>query len=120
MHGTVFIYFIFKFYHPQPFQVPKDDQLTVKEMVQDAALVVSLKSIAPSCRVTFTSVSLRDGGEIPVQPAPTETGAANPEAAKEANEEKPPLDPLPKEPCLQALAELRHAKFYQVSCRNST
>lgn len=38
-------------------------------------------------------------------------------AASQENveEEKPPIDPLPKEPCLNALAELRRAKFYQVS-----
>nr|CDQ08275.1 Bm12614 [Brugia malayi] len=26
----------------------------------------------------------------------------------------PPKDPLPKVPCLEALAELRHAKWFQV------
>ncbi|VBB33386.1 unnamed protein product [Acanthocheilonema viteae] len=30
----------------------------------------------------------------------------------------PPKDPLPKVPCLEALAELRHAKWFQVRCSN--
>lgn len=50
------------------------------------------------CRVTLTCVALRDP-ETVVEGAPAlET----------------PKDPLPKEPCLEALAQLRHAKWYQV------
>ncbi|OZC05927.1 hypothetical protein X798_07096 [Onchocerca flexuosa] len=51
--------------------------------------------------IAFISLSEGDGA----------TAAAGAKAA-------PPKDPLPKVPCLEALAELRHAKWFQVRCSN--
>ncbi|KAL3085038.1 hypothetical protein niasHS_010107 [Heterodera schachtii] len=88
-------------------EVSPDNKLSVSELVEESAFSVSLSSIPFTCRVTLTCVLLREP-----QQKPTEDGTS---AASQV-EEKPPTDPLPKEPCLKALAELRHAKFFQAKC----
>jgi hypothetical protein len=68
----------------------------VTERAAESSLYISLPGNQIICRVTLTCVALRD----------PETGVTL----------EIPADPLPKEPCLEALAQLRHAKWYQVRC----
>uniref|UniRef100_A0A183CYH0 DZF domain-containing protein n=1 Tax=Gongylonema pulchrum TaxID=637853 RepID=A0A183CYH0_9BILA len=63
------------------------------------------------CRITLTSVLLREDHVTAEGDGATAAAAAGAKAA-------PPKDPLPKVPCLEALAELRHAKWFQVRCSN--
>lgn len=72
------------------------DPVTVVEHADESALHVTMADY--KCIVVFTSVLIRDG----------KTGATTAER---------PSDALPLEPCLRALAELRHAKWYQVRHR---
>jgi hypothetical protein len=74
----------------------------VEEMVDESSILISLSTI-PSfeCRMMLTSVSLREGNQAT-------------EGTIKTEEQTLPADPLPKDPCLNALAELRHAKYYQV------
>lgn len=79
--------------------------LIVEPKIEDSAFVASLSGIPVSCKVILTCVGLRE--------SPTTAGDGG--TAAPASIEKPP-DALPFTPCLNALAELRHAKFYQVKC----
>uniref|UniRef100_A0A183C7H0 DZF domain-containing protein n=1 Tax=Globodera pallida TaxID=36090 RepID=A0A183C7H0_GLOPA len=88
-------------------EVASEDQLSVAELLEESAFAVSLGTIPFTCRVTLTCVLLREA-----QPKAVEDGTS---AASQV-EEMTPTDPLPKEPCLNALAELRHAKFFQAKC----
>ncbi|KAH7727716.1 DZF family protein [Aphelenchoides avenae] len=88
--------------------VEKSDAETVgvEENPEKSALVVSLSGVDVTCHVTLTSPVLREGESAPAG----EGGAAPPTDVEK------PADALPVEPCLKALAELRHAKWYQVKC----
>uniref|UniRef100_A0A914KYN4 DZF domain-containing protein n=1 Tax=Meloidogyne incognita TaxID=6306 RepID=A0A914KYN4_MELIC len=86
------------------------DKLTIQEKINEAAFIINLSTIPFECRVTMTSVVLREGNQPPPQQNEGEKEVAKVE------EEAPPIDPLPREACLNALAELRRAKFYQVKC----
>ena len=82
--------------------VQPPDELTVVDKVEDSAIYVTLSGIGVTAKVTLTCVLLREGNQQ------QQTAAADGAAADT------PTDPLPNGPCLNALAELRHAKFYQV------
>jgi hypothetical protein len=56
--------------------------------------------------VTLTAVIMRDGSQ-------QQQNQSMQQSSADAKEE-PASDPLPREPCLKALAELRRTKFYQV------
>jgi hypothetical protein len=81
--------------------------LLIEEKIDEAAFIVSLSTIPFECKVTMTSVVLREGNQT--QPQQKEG-----ESEIKVEEELPPIDPLPKHACLNALAELRRTKFYQV------
>lgn len=85
-------------------ELSANEELTVEEMVDESSILISLSTI-PSfeCRMMLTSVSLREGNQAT-------------EGTIKTEEQTLPTDPLPKDPCLNALAELRHAKYYQVKC----
>uniref|UniRef100_A0A914C074 DZF domain-containing protein n=1 Tax=Acrobeloides nanus TaxID=290746 RepID=A0A914C074_9BILA len=81
---------------PEFAQKAGDEKPNVTERAAESSLYISLPGNQIICRVTLTCVALRD----------PETGVTL----------ENPADPLPKEPCLEALAQLRHAKWYQVKC----
>ena len=83
--------------------------MAIVEKIDEAAFIVTLSTIPFECKVTMTSVVLRDGNQPQMSPQQKEG-----EGEAKVEEELPPIDPLPKHPCLNALAELRRAKFYQV------
>jgi hypothetical protein len=76
------------------FKIPDDEQLVISEMIEEAAISVSISSVPFTCRITLTSVLMREV-----------------DLADNVDDQ---IDLLPRGPCLKALAELRHAKFYQV------
>ncbi|GMT31132.1 hypothetical protein PFISCL1PPCAC_22429 [Pristionchus fissidentatus] len=70
---------------------------TVEVLVDEAALLYTVKDRLPRVKCYFTSTVLRQD----------ESGSATGEK---------PTDCLPEEKCLYALAELRHSKWFQVRC----
>lgn len=95
------MYFLIEF-----FKVQGDDKLEVTPDVAESGFVVGLSGVPLTCRVTLTCIGLRktddsgadkNGGDVSSTP-PIES----------------PADALPLKPCLDALAELRRAKWYQV------
>ncbi|XP_046417554.1 zinc finger RNA-binding protein isoform X5 [Neodiprion fabricii] len=96
--------------------VAPDDTYNVGKHPESAALTVSGGSVTVS--VTLTSPLMR---ETPKVVAPAENagqqqqGAAQPQAtpATPAATKPDPPDVLPKAKCLEALAALRHAKWFQ-------
>ncbi|VDD86816.1 unnamed protein product [Enterobius vermicularis] len=84
------------------------EAITVLEEPEKSALHVKQPSTEIACNVVFTSVCIR-----------SESGAAfDGEGASTGGDDKAQQakDVLPKQPCLDALAELRHAKWFQVKC----
>ncbi|CAL8101229.1 unnamed protein product [Orchesella dallaii] len=93
---------------PKHFQnVSPDEKYEVTKKLGDAALVVS-SSKEPKIEVSVTLTS-------PLMRTPAATGSDTVVAAGEAQatQVKDPADVLDKEKCLDALAELRHAKWFQ-------
>ncbi|KAH7724590.1 DZF family protein [Aphelenchoides avenae] len=76
-------------------QVSNDGPVSVSEHAEQSAIHVTMGDY--QCCVYLTSVLVRANA----------TGESKNES---------PEDALPVEPCLKALAELRHAKWYQVKC----
>jgi hypothetical protein len=76
------------------FKIPDDEQLVISEMVEESAISVSINSVPFTCRITLTSVLLREV-----------------DLSDNVDEQ---VELLPRSPCLNALAELRHTKYYQV------
>lgn len=93
-------------------ELNETEKLTIQEKIGEAAFIITLSTIPFECRVTMTSVVLREGNQPQAPPPQQKEG----EVEAKVEEEAPPIDPLPKEACLNALAELRRAKFYQVKC----
>lgn len=88
---------------PEKLKEVTDEKLNMSiSVVQCAILITSTKDPKVTVKVTLTSPSMREGDEPTV---------------KEGEEKKAvkadPKDVLDKEKCLQALAALRHAKWFQ-------
>ncbi|CAG9535612.1 unnamed protein product [Cercopithifilaria johnstoni] len=94
---------------PQVMEKGENEVVTVVEKPDESALLLKHSSSDIICRIVLTCVLLRE--EHAAGEGDGATAAAGAKAA-------PPKDPLPKVPCLEALAELRHAKWFQVRCSN--
>uniref|UniRef100_A0A0R3S5U1 DZF domain-containing protein n=1 Tax=Elaeophora elaphi TaxID=1147741 RepID=A0A0R3S5U1_9BILA len=94
---------------PQVIEKGENEIVTVVEKPDESALLLKHSSSDIICRIVLTCVLLRE--EHAAGEGDGATAAAGAKAA-------PPKDPLPKVPCLEALAELRHAKWFQVRCSN--
>uniref|UniRef100_A0AAF5Q2K8 DZF domain-containing protein n=2 Tax=Wuchereria bancrofti TaxID=6293 RepID=A0AAF5Q2K8_WUCBA len=94
---------------PQVIEKGENEVVTVVEKPDESALLLKHSSSDIICRIVLTCVLLREE-----HAAGEGDGATAAAGAKGA----PPKDPLPKVPCLEALAELRHAKWFQVRCSN--
>ncbi|VDK80238.1 unnamed protein product [Litomosoides sigmodontis] len=94
---------------PQVIEKGENEVVTVVEKPEESALLLKHSNSDMICRVVLTCVLLRE------EHAAGEGDGATAAAGAKAT---PPKDPLPKVPCLEALAELRHAKWFQVRCSN--
>ncbi|VIO95229.1 DZF family protein [Brugia malayi] len=94
---------------PQVIEKGENEVVTVVEKPDESALLLKHSNSDIICRIVLTCVLLREE-----HAAGEGDGATAAAGAKGA----PPKDPLPKVPCLEALAELRHAKWFQVRCSN--
>uniref|UniRef100_A0A8R1XPR5 DZF domain-containing protein n=1 Tax=Onchocerca volvulus TaxID=6282 RepID=A0A8R1XPR5_ONCVO len=94
---------------PQVIEKGENEVITVIEKPDECALLLKHSNSDIICRIVLTCVLLRE--EHSAGEGDGATAAAGAKAA-------PPKDPLPKVPCLEALAELRHAKWFQVRCSN--
>lgn len=83
-----------------------DSEYTVELAVEHSSILVSDEAV--SVRICLTSPLLRDS-----QDASNSTEASNSAEAPTQDLPTKMSDFLPREPCLQALAELRHAKWFQ-------
>jgi hypothetical protein len=92
--NVITFYNVYHFTCKIGFKIHDDEQLVVSEMTGESAISVSISSIPFKCRITLTSVLLRE--------------------VDSSDNVDDQIDLLPRGPCLNALAELRHAKFYQV------
>lgn len=88
---------------PQYVEKEESESLNIFPKPDESCFFVHLNSHSVKCRVTMTCVSVREAA--PADGSTTSTVL-----------EQKPADALPVQPCLKALAELRHAKWYQVKC----
>ncbi|KAI1709057.1 DZF domain-containing protein [Ditylenchus destructor] len=88
---------------PQYIEKEESESLNVFPKPDESCFFVNLNSHPVKCRVTLTCVSVREA--TPADGSTTSTVL-----------DQKPADALPVQHCLKALAELRHAKWYQVKC----
>ncbi|KHN81017.1 Zinc finger RNA-binding protein 2 [Toxocara canis] len=93
---------------PDHLEKGENDIVTVLEKADESALLVKQSDNDMICRIVLSAVTLREDTNN------SESGA------KQTSDKQLPVikDPLPKGPCLDALAELRHAKWFQARCAN--
>lgn len=85
---------------PEKLKEVTEEKLTMSiSVVQCAILISTTKDPKVTVKVTFTSPTMREDPDAPEK--------------KEGEVKKDPKDVLDKEKCLQALAALRHAKWFQ-------
>ncbi|VDN01120.1 unnamed protein product [Thelazia callipaeda] len=89
---------------PQAIEKNENEIVTIVEKPEESAFLLKHSSSDVICRVVFTCISLRE----------EHLGEGDGTTAAAGLKLVPPKDPLPKVPCLEGLAELRHAKWYQV------
>uniref|UniRef100_A0A158R5J6 DZF domain-containing protein n=1 Tax=Syphacia muris TaxID=451379 RepID=A0A158R5J6_9BILA len=87
------------------------DVVTVTEEPEKSALFIKQESTDIGCYVVLTSVSIRSEVSQTTDSAESTTTASVDSKILQSSK-----DVLPKQPCLDALAELRHAKWFQVKC----
>uniref|UniRef100_A0A915BLQ4 DZF domain-containing protein n=1 Tax=Parascaris univalens TaxID=6257 RepID=A0A915BLQ4_PARUN len=91
---------------PDHLEKGENDIVTVLEKADESALLVKQSDNDMICRIVLSAVTLRE-----------EAIAEN--GSKQAGDKPAAVkDPLPRGPCLDALAELRHAKWFQARCAN--
>ncbi|KAI6239019.1 DZF domain containing protein [Aphelenchoides fujianensis] len=84
--------------------VDDDEQkasLKLEMNAEESAFSVQFNDFDFVCHVTLTSVTMR---------------VVETESLEKPAKPTPPPDTLPESPCLRALADLRHTKFYQSKC----
>ncbi|CAD5210256.1 unnamed protein product [Bursaphelenchus xylophilus] len=82
-------------------------KVSVESCATESGFIVRLSDVDLKCVVTLSCVGLR-------QVVPSDAKKDG-QAVEEKAVVMPP-DPLPKENCLKALADLRHTKFFQSKC----
>ncbi|VDO64734.1 unnamed protein product [Heligmosomoides polygyrus] len=83
---------------PQHYEKPEGSSVEITLEEKTASMILRQSSVSMQCRITLTSREFRE------------------DAAGDAATLPPPADALDKEACLKALAQLRHAKWFQARC----
>ncbi|XGW21944.1 hypothetical protein V3C99_004701 [Haemonchus contortus] len=83
---------------PVHYEKPEGSSVEISLEESSASMILRQSSVPMQCRITLTSREFRE------------------EAAGDAAPLPPPGDALDKEACLKALAQLRHAKWFQARC----
>ncbi|WKX89329.1 hypothetical protein Q1695_008740 [Nippostrongylus brasiliensis] len=83
---------------PVHYEKPEGSTVEITLEEKTASMILRQSSVPIQCRITLTSREFRE------------------DAAGDASSLPPPGDALDKEACLKALAQLRHAKWFQARC----
>ncbi|CAJ0596270.1 unnamed protein product [Cylicocyclus nassatus] len=83
---------------PKYYESPEGSSVNITVEEPSASMILQQSSIPLRCRITLTSREFRE------------------DVAGDAATAPPPGDALNKEACLKALAQLRHAKWFQARC----
>ncbi|KAK6731402.1 hypothetical protein RB195_007709 [Necator americanus] len=83
---------------PKYYESPEGSSINITVEEETSSMILQQSSIPLKCRISLTSREFREDAAGDATPAP------------------PPGDALNKEACLKALAQLRHAKWFQARC----